>query len=286
MTLARLRSLSWVRPGLRAQLALVAAVLVIATSVAGAVAAAHEDPIASHPAPPLFSDQQVQPWVAELATVRARADRAFATWARTHPGRDDAAFTAFALAQVPAVPASAVQREELTELRALAARRTPAGLAAAGWLETYGKADIWRLYLSDATETVGGGARQRARLALDADLVLAQRLSSTAQQRFARPAPSAVDPGLRKHPRRSKLSYPSGHAVDAVSALVVLSAVDPGRARDFQQTAAQVLFSRLYAAGHYRSDLMAGAYVGALLGDYQARALADDRVLGLAARAG
>ena len=257
----------------KVQLALVAGALVIGTAAAIALAAGHVDPIAAHPAPPLFSSQQVSPWVSELAAVRTRADRDFAQWARAHPGRDDAAFTAFVLARIPPVPAPAEQRGELSELRSLAAQRTPAGTAAADWLEVYGKADIWKLYLDDATETVEGGARHRVEKALDADLAAAQRLSAAAQKRFARPAPSAVEPGLRKHPRRSKLSYPSGHAVDAVSALVVLSTIDPGRARDFQQMAAQVMYSRLYAAGHYRSDLLAGAYVGALLGDYESRAL-------------
>lgn len=264
---------------IRLQLALVAAALVVATVTTTVLAAKTTDPIAADPMPALFSDQQVKPWVGELEAVRGRADRAFAQWALTHPDRDDAAFTAFALAQIPSLPASAEQRGELVELRSLAARRTPAGLAAADWLEVHGKGDIWKRYLDEAT-AAGVGERDRAASALDDDLALAGRLSTTAQRRFARPSPSAVEPGLRTHPRLSKLSYPSSHAIDAVSALVVLSAVDPGRARDFQQMAAQVLFSRLYAAGHYRSDLLAGAYVGALLGDYETRQVAGARVLG------
>ncbi len=278
MTLAQVLRSSSSTSRVKVQLALVAAALVIATSVVTVLAAGHVDPIAAHPAPTLFSAEQVDPWIGEIATTRARADRAFARWARAHPNRDDAAFTAFALSQVPPVPDAATQRGELAELRALAALRTPAGLAAADWLETYGKADIWRLYLRDASETVDGGARRRTELTLDADLVAAHRLSAAAQQRFSRPAPSAVEPGLRTHPRRSKLSYPSSHAVGAVSALVLLSTVDPGRARDFERMAAQVVFSRLYAAGHYRSDLLAGAYVGALLGDYESRSLSTDGV--------
>ena len=270
------------RSKIRVQLALAVAALVAATVTATVLAAGHTDPIAAHPAPALFSQQQVQPWVGELAQVRARADQAFARWALTHPDRDDAAFTAFALGQIPPVPASAEQRGELVELRSLASQRTPAGLAAADWLEVHGKGDIWKRYLDEAS-VAGVGERQRAVSALDDDLALAGRLSTTAQRRFARPSPSAVEPGLRTHPRLSKLSYPSSHSIAAVSALVVLSAADPGRAQDFQQMAAQVLFSRLYAAGHYRSDLLAGAYVGALLGDYEARQVAGGRVLGLAA---
>ncbi len=263
---------------IRAQLALVAVALVVATSVVTVLADGHVDPIAAHPAPTLFSAQQIKPWLDEIATTRARADQAFARWARAHPNRDDAAFTAFALSQIPTFPEAATQRVELSELGALARQRTAAGLAAADWLEIYGKADIWRRYLDDATKSIGGAAGRRGAGALDADLALAQHIAGVAQQRFARPSPSAVEPGLRKHPRRSKLSYPSSHAVDAVSALVLLSTVDPGRAQDFERMAAQIVFSRLYAAGHYRSDLLAGAYVGALLGDYESRSLSSDGI--------
>ncbi len=273
MILAQVLRSSSTTSRVKVQLALVAAALVTATSVVTVLAAGHVDPVAAHPAPPLFGAQQIEPWLGEIATIRARADQAFARWATAHPNRDDAAFAAFALSQVPPVPDAATQRAELTELRALAAHRTPAGLAAADWLETYGKADIWRLYLHDSTETGAGATRRRTEQTLDADLAAAGRLAAEAQQRFARPAPSAVEPGLREHPRPSKLSYPSSHAVDAVSALVVLSTLDPGRAQEFERMAAQVVFSRLYAAGHYRSDLLAGAYVGALLGDYESRSL-------------
>ena len=40
-------------------------------------------------------------------------------------------------------------------------------------------------------------------------------------------------------------------------------------ARHRRSEANQVAYSRLYMAGHYRSDLMAGALLGYLIGDYE-----------------
>jgi hypothetical protein len=57
------------------------------------------------------------------------------------------------------------------------------------------------------------------------------------------------------------------------SELAVLTSLDPGRAAEFRHLTDEVAYSRLYAAGHYRSDLLAGALVGDLLGDYEVREL-------------
>jgi hypothetical protein len=45
----------------------------------------------------------------------------------------------------------------------------------------------------------------------------------------------------------------------------------PGTLREteFTDMADQVAYSRLYMAGHYRSDLTSGAYLGYLIGDYE-----------------
>lgn len=70
-----------------------------------------------------------------------------------------------------------------------------------------------------------------------------------------------------------KLFYLGSHAVSVYAELGVLTTLDPGRTADFRRMADQVSYSRLYAAGHFRSDLVAGAYLGALLGDYANRGL-------------
>lgn len=256
------------------QLGACAGVLLAASGVASLTGAGQSSSLAGHPAPPLFPVAQTAPLGLELAGVRVRADRLFHAWAVSHPGRDDAAFSSFALAQLPPPPDATVQAQELTELRTLATQRTKAGMTAANWLGVYGKNAVWKRYLQDAVETVPLTDADRVQALLKTDTRLAQQLTSTSQNHFARRSPSAVEPLLRKHARIQKLSYPSGHAVDVAAELVLLDAVEPGRAFTFRAMADQVDYSRLYAAAHYRSDLIAGTLLGTLIGDYEVRGLA------------
>lgn len=259
--------------GVQAGVALVVVLLTAGATVSN-VHASHGNPVKTHPAPVLFPRSVVAPLGRDLAAQRRVADAAFAAWSAAHPARDDAAFTAFVLSQVPPPPSAAVQAQELAELHRLAATRTPDGLAAASWLEVYGRKDAWKLFLGDATELAAPAVREQGKAAFTADTTLAGTITAAAQARWGRQAPSAVDPSLRPGaPVKAKLSYPSKHAVYVYSELAVLSALDPGRRAEFQELADQVAYSRLYAAGHYRSDLVAGALVGDLLGDYEARGL-------------
>ncbi|MCW2778192.1 MAG: hypothetical protein JWN17_1917 [Frankiales bacterium] len=230
------------------------------------------NPVKTHPAPALFPAAQAAPIGRFLAAQKPIADRAFAAWSAGHPTQDDAAFTAFVTATVPPPPDAAQQAVELGELHRLAAARTPAGIAAASWLETYGKKDVWKLYVKDATELQPNGAQDRAKAELKTDTALAKALTASLQAKYARQAPYITDPSLRPgNTTASKSSYPSKHAVYIYSELALLTRLDPGRATEFQAMVDQVAYSRLYAAGHYRSDLVAGALVGDLLGDYEAR---------------
>ncbi len=161
---------------------------VVAVLVAGAgasnVYAPGGNPIKTHPAPTLFTQAQVNPLAAELAKQKPLADEAFATWAASHPTQDDAAFTAFALSQIPAPPDATTQVRELAELHQLGGTRTPDGLTAASWLEIYGKKDVWKLYVSDATETATPEVRTQAKTVFKADTALAKAMTATAQARF------------------------------------------------------------------------------------------------------
>ena len=256
--------------GVRAGIGLVTALLVAAAGVTS-VYGSGGNPVKTHPAPTLFPAADVAPLAAELARQKPLADRAFATWSAAHPAQDDAAFTEFVLSQVPPPQDPA---PELAELHRLADRRTPEGMAAATWLEVYGRKDVWKLFVKDATELEPPAEQDAASARFHAGTDLAGTITDAAQARAGRRAPSAVDPSLRPGVAPStKLSYPSKHAVYVYSELAVLSALDPGRQADFQEMADQVSYSRLYAAGHYRSDLVAGALVGDLLGDYEVRGL-------------
>ena len=257
----------------KAGLAAVVVLMVVGAGVS-TVSAAGGNPVKSHPAPRLFAADQIAPLAELLARQKPLADQAFATWVRTHPGRDDAAFSSFALGQLPPPPNARTQQTELAELRQLAASRTAAGLDAAAWLEVYGKKDVWKLYLGDAVELAPSSVKTADKAAFKSTTALAQSLAGTAEARFARHSPGEVDPALRKGlTRRARPSYPSKHAVDVYAELTLLRALDPGRSAELQQMADEVAYSRLYSAGHFRSDLVAGAFLGYLVGDYEVHLL-------------
>ncbi|MFF8430948.1 phosphatase PAP2 family protein [Streptomyces sp. NPDC016566] len=64
-------------------------------------------------------------------------------------------------------------------------------------------------------------------------------------------------------------SYPSRHATRAAAAVTFLTALSPHRAEDYRWMQDEVLYSRLYMAGHVSGDLTAGTLLGDLIGDYE-----------------
>jgi hypothetical protein len=258
----------------RTAIALVVSALVAAATATAVLGAGGGNPIDTHREPALFPHAVVAPLGAQLAAQKPRADRAFARWAATHPGRDDVAFTAFALSQLPAPPGRAAQARDLAEVRKLATARTAQGVQASTWLELYGKTEVWKVYRRDYAELLPAKDGDDAKAALKDTRTLTTAITAAAQARFGRDAPFIADPSLRPDKKvvpgtTHKLSYPSKHAVDAYSALTLLSHLDPLRRAEYAEMADQVAYSRLYMAGHYRSDLMAGALLGDLIGDYE-----------------
>ncbi len=231
------------------------------------------NPIDSNPQPVLFPPTVVQPLAAQLAAQKPAADRAYAAWAKTHPQADDAAFVAFAVAQTRSPPNPAQRARELSEVQALATVRTSKYVAASTWLELYGKTEIWKTYRHQYGDVQPKNAGQAAKAQLAHTRSLTKQVTAAAQARFNLDAPFIADPTLRTDktikPGAHKLSYPSKHAVEAFSALTLMNYLEPLRATEFTDMADQVAYSRLYMAGHYRSDLTSGAYLGYLIGDYE-----------------
>jgi hypothetical protein len=252
----------------------VAASALVASSVAvPLLGLGSSNPIKTNPQPDLFPQSVVRPLAAELAQQKPAADRAYAVWAKAHPQADDAAFVAFAVGQTPAPPSPARRARELAEVQALASARAPHYVATSTWLELYGKTEIWKTYRHQYADVQPKSAGQAAKLELAHTRTLTNQVTAAAQARFNLDAPFITDPGLRTDktvkPGSHKLSYPSKHAVEAFSALTLLDNLEPLRETEFTDMADQVAYSRLYMAGHYRSDLTAGAYLGYLIGDYQ-----------------
>ncbi|MEU9125291.1 phosphatase PAP2 family protein [Streptomyces sp. NPDC048506] len=230
--------------------------------------------IKASPPPQLFTDAQVAPLAKEVAAQQKTADALFAEWKKEHGAtRDDSAFTAWAVAKVPAPPSAKDRTAELHQVQQLAKTRTTAGKKAATWLEIHGKKDIWKLYLHDQRELLPKTEGDADKAQLKAALKLAKALSEKLAARYHQSAPYVLDPSLRtdKHlttGQKCPCSYPSHHGAASATAVTFLTALDPHRADEYRSMQSQVLYSRLYMAGHVTSDITAGALLGDLVGDY------------------
>ncbi|MGJ5754373.1 PAP2 superfamily protein [Streptomyces puniciscabiei] len=233
------------------------------------------DRIKQSPPPALFADSAIAPIGKSAGAQRQKADALFAQWKKAHgTTRDDKAFAAWAAQQVPAPPAAKQRTAELHQVQALAKTRTAAGKKAAAWLELNGKKDIWKLYLHDQAQLVPAARGNAEKAELKAALTLAKTISDQLAAKDEQPAPYVLDPTLRpdKHltpGAKGPYSYPSRHAARSAAAVTILSALSPHRAGEYEWMRAQVLYSRLYMAGHVTSDLTAGTLLGDLIGDYE-----------------
>jgi membrane-associated phospholipid phosphatase len=230
-------------------------------------------PFDGQPLPRLYAPAQIAQVDAPLRAAVARAHRETAAWIAQHPLRDDAAFAAWAQRMMGAPPSAAVQRGELTVLHRLSSHRDAAGVAAATWLEQHGKKQVWKLYGHQYRDFAPKTTGKREKKTLKAALSLAGTLQATAKNRFARPSPYVTDPSVNalnqaKFKGRTRLSYPSKHAVLSGAAVAVLRHYEPAREPEYRWMADEIDFSRLYAGGHYLTDLTAGAFLGTAIGDY------------------
>ncbi|MEV6838135.1 phosphatase PAP2 family protein [Streptomyces sp. NPDC051133] len=233
------------------------------------------DRIRQSPPPTLFSDAEIAAIGGKVDGERKKADALFAQWKKAHgTTRDDKAFAAWAARQVPAPPTAARRTAELRQDQQLAKARTAAGKRAATWLELHGKKDIWKLYLHDQRELVPAQQGKAEKAELKAALKMAKAVSDQVAAKDEQPAPYVLDPALRpeKHVKpgaKGPYSYPSSHAARAAAAVTYLGSLSPHRAEDYHWMQDEVLYSRLYMAGHVTSDITAGTLLGDLIGDYE-----------------
>ncbi|MFG2114492.1 phosphatase PAP2 family protein [Streptomyces sp. NPDC048718] len=232
------------------------------------------DKIQADPPPALFPDADVAPIAAALADQQRTADRLIVGWQTTHgTTRDDVAFTAWVKAQIPRPPATTDRTAELHEVQTLARTRTSGGISAATWLEVHGKKDVWKVYAKDQRELLSKATGSADKTRLKAAMALANTLTKTLAAQYDAPAPYVLDPSLRTDKKVAPgqtcpCSYPSKHAALSATAVTLLSAGSPRRAAEYRWMDSEVAYSRLYMAGHVRSDILAGALLGDLVADY------------------
>jgi len=265
---------------LRYLIVLVLAVLAVAAGFARPLVADNAaklsatDRIRASPPPTLFSDAQIAPISADIAAQVKTATTLMASWWKTHgTAPDDKAFLAWVETQVPAPPSVAQRQRQLKQVQALDKQRTPAGVAAATWLEAHGKKDIWKLYLHDQRELEPAKTGKADKKELKLILSMAKTAADDLGTNYQQPAPYVLDPSLRTDHTVKKgavcpCSYPSRHAARAAAARTYLGQLEPHRIADYRWMEGEITYSRLYMAGHVSSDITVGSLLGDMIGQY------------------
>ena len=250
--------------------AAVAGAVLVAGAATGLVLS--EQPGPRPPADPMdyYPAAAVRSLVSQTAAIERRADRLTAGWLAKNGTSNDSGFAAFAVRQVGPVPSSTVQDGELRMLHELADRRSAEGLAAAAELEAHGEKDVWVAY-GDRYDALPGHGHDASNL-IDAAYKLGDDVATAAQQEYRRLSPYEVDPSLNgtlhRDATRGKFGFPSGHATLAAAEATIMARLEPQRAASFRFLECEVDYSRLYVAAHYPSDVLRGALLGRLVGDY------------------
>lgn len=168
---------------------------------------------------------------------------------------------------LPPPPAAGSQqaRDEMAELKAIAARSTPQQVAVAAKDAKDEKPDMFNGALGfDIT-------KYPATTALLAGVVEEEEVDSRfAKEYFHRERPYAVDRTLKtcvpvKPGKSIYSSYPSGHATLAFTLAEVLAQLFPQKSQAILARASQFAENRLVCQVHFRSDIAAGQQFGTIL---------------------
>jgi membrane-associated phospholipid phosphatase len=231
-----------------------------------------KDRIAANPPPPLFPVSEVAPTATDVAAQQKQAASLIGAWVAAHGARkDDKAFVVWVEQVFPAPPSNL--SSEMPTVVALAKTRTAPGVAAATWLESYGKKDIWKLYAHDQKEVLAPSTGDDRKSEEKALLKMSKQVADALGTRFGSSAPYVRMPSLRTDHtvtpgQKCPCSYPSRHAAAGAASRTVLGTLMPDRDSQYRATEAQVDYSRVYMAGHYPGDIRAGALLGDVIGDY------------------
>lgn len=231
-----------------------------------------KDRIAADPPPTLFSATSVADTDHDVAPQKRQAAHLVRAWVAGHgTTADDTAFVAWVEKTFPPPPATLAN--EMPLVVRLARQRTKTGVAAATWLESYGKKDIWKLYAHDQRELLSPAAARDRKAEEKALLKMSKTVADDLGARFGSSAPYVRKPSLRTDHnvaagQKCPCSYPSRHATAAAASETTLGALMPTRDPDYRAMEAQIDYSRVYMAGHFPGDITAGALLGDIIGDY------------------
>jgi hypothetical protein len=177
---------------------------------------------------------------------------------------DPAAVEASRFVPPPPADGSADTKAEFAELRAIAARSTPAEVAAAARDAKDEKPDLF----NSAVGFDISGLPETDKLLM---MVVEEEGADVkvAKKYFHRVRPYSADPTIKTcepvKPGKAANSYPSGHASLAFSTGVVLAAVLPAKSQAILARASEYAEHRLVCGVHFRSDIVAGQQYGTII---------------------
>ena len=133
---------------------------------------------------------------------------------------------------------------------------------------------------ASAVLALGGGAKGRRAAAFGLTAVAAtSAMVNLVVKPFShrrRPDRAAQDvPAVRHVPMPTSRSFPSGHTAAAVAFASGAGSVIPAASIPLHSLAALVGYSRVHTGVHYPGDVVAGAVIGAVIGDLTVGVLAS-----------
>ncbi len=166
----------------------------------------------------------------------------------------------------PPAAGGAQAAAELAELHAAEAARSPADEAAARRDGDTKNASIFAGVLGPRFDL---DRLPRTALLLAMTRATEKATIDRGKSAFRRLRPYAIDPTLRSCKRNEDLysSYPSGHTAMAYAMGEVLARLVPTRAAAILERSAGYAESRIVCGQHWRSDVGAGAVLGALVAE-------------------
>lgn len=233
-----------------------------------------KDRIAAAPPPALFPDTDLAPIGQQIAQQQPTAEHLMAGWWAHHDATvDDAAFVTWLEATLPGPPSATARDAEIKDVQRIAPTRTTTGIAAATWLEAYGKKDVWKLAAHDQAELLPAATGDAVKNDVDAILSMSKTVADALGAKYQQSAPYVVDPSLRTDHTVAPgdvcpCSYPSRHATSGAASATYLAGLSPHRAGEYRWMLDEIAWSRLYMAGHVTSDLTGGALLGDMVGEY------------------
>jgi hypothetical protein len=208
-----------------------------------------------------------------LTDAVARGVRETSEWMAANPTGSVEQLGAFVLDHFGAPPTGAALEADHVAVRDAAASRTPAQDETALWIDEYGLFPPWQSTIDAYVANVGAEQAKAGLTLLERAKALTGVLTFPVKDRYVRERPfqAFTDVPLLDgitHVRGG--SFPSGHASLASAQQLVLGALVPDRAAAGRELAEQVCFARPYAGAHFPSDVVAGAYIGAVAATFAA----------------